>query len=69
MSKMDAELDRAAATYWLNVANGEGAVRSAALNRAADLLRVARAEAREPGLREQLPLDQRDRPQTHRLTR
>lgn len=77
MSKLDAELDRATAAYWLSVANWEGAGRSAALGRAADLLRDARAEAAEsrtPGGARQPVFNEFDmppleRPRTRRLMR
>jgi hypothetical protein len=48
MSEIDADLDRAAAAYWLSVANKAGPEKSVALTRAASLLRDARAEARIP---------------------
>lgn len=77
MSKMDAELDRRTAAYWLSVANWEGAGRSVALSRAADLLRDARAEAAESrrpdNARQQVfnefDLPPLDRPRGRRLTR
>jgi len=46
MSEIDADLDRAAASYWLSIANRVGTGKSVALTRAASLLRDARAEAR-----------------------
>jgi hypothetical protein len=48
MSEIDADLDRAAATYWLSIANRGGAGKVAALTQASNLLRDARAEARIP---------------------
>jgi hypothetical protein len=48
MSEIESDLDRAAASYWLSVANKGGPDKSAALQQAADLLRDARAEARIP---------------------
>jgi hypothetical protein len=46
MSEIDADLDRAAAAYWLSVASKSGPEKTVALARAASLLRDARAEAR-----------------------
>jgi hypothetical protein len=74
MSEIDADLDRAAAAYWLSIANRGGSGKSAALTQASNLLRDARAEARipdsawQPTLNEleALPLD---RLSARRLTR
>ncbi|WP_234730053.1 hypothetical protein [Acidocella facilis] len=46
MSEIDADLDRAAAAYWLSVAGKSTPEKNVALARAASLLRDARAEAR-----------------------
>jgi hypothetical protein len=48
MSEIDADLDRAAATYWLLVANKGGLGKTGALTQAANLLRDARSETRIP---------------------
>ena len=48
MSEVASDLDRAAASYWMSVANRAGAGKSAALVQAEALLRDARAEARIP---------------------
>ncbi len=48
MSEIEADLDRAAAAYWLSIANRGGGGKTAALIQASDLLRDARAEARIP---------------------
>src|ERR1700721_897364 len=48
MSEIESDLDRAAASYWLSVANKAGPGKSAALQQAANLLRDARAEAGIP---------------------
>jgi hypothetical protein len=48
MSEIDSDLDRAAAAFWLSVANRGGSGRVPALTQAANLLRDAGAEARIP---------------------
>ena len=48
MSEIEADLDQAAAAYWMNVARKGGPQRSVALNQASELLRDARAESRIP---------------------
>ena len=64
MSEIDAELDRAAVSYWLSVAAkaNSGVTKSAALTRAADLLRDARAEARIPDSARQPTLNDLEAP-------
>ncbi len=74
MSEIEADLDRAAAAYWLSVANKSSQGRPAALARAADLLRDARAEARIPDSARQPTLNELeapplDMPRGRRLTR
>lgn len=74
MSEIEADLDRAAAAYWLSVANKSSQRRPAALSRAADLLRDARAEARIPDSARQPTLNELqapplDMPRGRRLTR
>jgi hypothetical protein len=58
MSEIDADLDRAAAAYWLSVARRGGFRKQTALSRAADLLREARAEARIPDSAKQPTLNE-----------
>lgn len=48
MSEIESDLDRAAAAYWMSVASRASPAKSAALQRAENLLRDARAEARIP---------------------
>lgn len=62
MSEIDADFDRAAASYWLSVANKGGFQKSASLSRARDLLRDARAEARIPDSARQLTLNDLEAP-------
>ena len=62
MSEIDADLDRAAAAYWLSVASKSGPEKNAALTRAASLLRDARAEARIPDSARQPTLNDLDAP-------
>jgi hypothetical protein len=62
MSEIDSDLDRAAAAYWLSVANRDGPDRVTALTRAANLLRDARAEARIPDSAVQPTLNQLEAP-------
>jgi len=74
MSEIESDLDRAAATYWMAVADKGGFGKSAALSQARDLLRDARAEARTPDSARQPTLDQLeapplDLPRGRRLTR
>jgi hypothetical protein len=74
MSEIDADLDRAAAAYWLSIANKGGFGKVPALTRAADLLRDARAEARIPDSARQPTLNDLeapplDMPRGRRLTR
>jgi len=62
MSEIDADLDRAAASYWLSVANRAGTGKSVALTRAASLLCDARAEARIPDSARQPTLNELQAP-------
>ncbi len=67
MSEIDADLDRAAASYWLSIANRGGPGKSAALTQASNLLRDARAEARIPDSARQPTLNDLEAPQLDRL--
>jgi hypothetical protein len=62
MSEIDADLDRAAAAYWLSVASKSTPGQSVVLNRAASLLRDARAEARIPDSARQPTLNDLEAP-------
>jgi hypothetical protein len=62
MSEIDADLDRAAAAYWLSVARKSTPEKNVALTRAAHLLREARAEARIPDSTRQPTLNDLDAP-------
>ena len=64
MSEIDADLDRAAVSYWLSVAAkaNSGLAKSAALTQAADLLRDARAETRIPDRAKQPTLNDLEAP-------
>jgi hypothetical protein len=64
MSEIDADLDRAAVSYWLSVAAkaNSGLTKSATLTQAADLLRDARAEARIPDSAKQPTLNDLEAP-------
>jgi hypothetical protein len=48
MSEIEAELNRAAAAYWMSVAAKGGDGKTASLTKAANYLRDARAESRIP---------------------
>jgi hypothetical protein len=48
MSEIEAELNRAAAAYWMSVAAKGGGGKTQALSKSEDLLRDARAESRIP---------------------
>ncbi len=48
MSEIEAELNRAAAAYWLSVAAKGGGGKTVALSKAEELLRDARSESRIP---------------------
>jgi hypothetical protein len=67
MSEIDADLDRAAAAYWLSIANRGGAGKVAALTQASNLLRDARAEARIPDSARQPTLNDLEAPPLDRL--
>ncbi|MDD2794630.1 hypothetical protein [Acidocella sp.] len=62
MSEIESDLDRAAASYWMSVANKVGTGKSDALQQAANLLRDARAEARIPDSAKQPTLDTMEAP-------
>ena len=62
MSEIEADLNRAAAAYWMSVANRGGSRSTTALSKAGDLLREARAEARIPDSATQLTLNQLEAP-------
>ncbi len=62
MSEIEAELDRAAATYWISVANRGSSRKVAALSRAGELLRDARAESRIPDSTKQPTLNDLEAP-------
>ena len=67
MSEIDAYLDRAAASYWLSIANRGGPSKTAALMQASNLLRDARAEARIPDSARQPTLNDLEAPPLDRL--
>jgi hypothetical protein len=62
MSEIDSDLDRAAASYWISVANKAGPGKSHALQQAAHLLRDARAEAHIPDSAKQPTLNTMEAP-------
>jgi hypothetical protein len=62
MSEIDSDLDRAAASYWMSVANKAGAGKDAALQQASNLLRDARAEAQIPDSAKQPTLNTMEAP-------
>ena len=62
MSEIDSDLDRAAAAYWMSVANKGGPGKNAALQQASNLLRDARAEARVPDSAQQPTLNTLEAP-------
>ena len=62
MSEINADLDRAAAAYWLSVASKSGPEKNVALARASSLLREARAEARIPDSARQPTLNDLEAP-------
>jgi hypothetical protein len=68
MSEIEADLDRAAAAYWLSIANRGGAGKTAALTQASNLLRDARAEARIPDSAWQPTLNELEAPPLDRLS-
>ncbi len=74
MSEIESDLDRAAAAYWMSVANKAGTNKPAALQQAESLLRDARAEARIPDSASQPTLNNLEAPpldvlKSRRLTR
>jgi hypothetical protein len=62
MSEIEADLDRAAATYWISVANRGGSGKATALSRAGELLRDARSESRIPDSARQPTLNDLEAP-------
>jgi len=62
MSEIEAELNRAAATYWLSVAAKAGPGQTPSLAKATTLLRDARAESRIPEGATQPTLNQMEAP-------
>ena len=62
MAEIVADLDRAAANYWISVARKGGYGAADALARAADLLRDARAEMRIPDSARQPTLNELEAP-------
>ncbi|MGE4482951.1 hypothetical protein [Acidocella sp.] len=62
MAEIVADLDRAAANYWLAVARQGGYGKDAALSRAMNLLRDARAESRIPDSARQPTLNELEAP-------
>jgi uncharacterized FAD-dependent dehydrogenase len=62
MAEIASDLDRSAAAYWQSVANKLGPGKQAALSKAADLLRDARAEARIPDSARQPTLNDMEAP-------
>ncbi len=62
MSEIEADLDRAAATYWISLANRGSSGKVAALSRAEELLRDLRAEARIPDSAKQPTLNDLEAP-------
>jgi uncharacterized FAD-dependent dehydrogenase len=63
MSEIEADLDRAAASYWISVANKASTGKVPALSRAGDLLRDARAESRIADSQKQPTLNDLEAPQ------
>jgi hypothetical protein len=62
MSKIESDIDRSIAAYWLSVANkGEGG-KNAALDQAAALLRDARSESKIPDSAKQPTLNEMEAP-------
>jgi len=62
MSEIEAELNRAAAAYWMSVAAKGGAGKSAALTEASNHLRDGRAESRTPDSAKQPTLNDLEAP-------
>jgi hypothetical protein len=62
MSEIEAELNRAAAAYWMSVAAKGGPGKSAALTEAGNLLRDGRAESRIPDSSRQPTLNDLEAP-------
>jgi hypothetical protein len=62
MSEIEAELNRAAAAYWMSVAAKGGGGKTVALSKAEELLRDARAESRIPDSAKQPTLNDLEAP-------
>ena len=62
MSEIEAELNRAAAAYWISVAAKGGGGKPVALSKAEELLRDARAESRIPDSAKQPTLNDMEAP-------
>jgi hypothetical protein len=62
MSEIEAELDRAAAGYWMSVAAKGGGGKTVALSKAEELLRAARSESRIPDGAAQPTLNEMEAP-------
>jgi hypothetical protein len=62
MSEIEAELNRAAAAYWMSVAAKGGGGKTVALSKADQLLRDARAESRIPDSAKQPTLNDMEAP-------
>jgi len=62
MSKIESDIDRSIAAYWLSVANKGEEGKNAALDQASALLRDARAEAKIPDGARQPTLNDKEAP-------
>ena len=62
MSEIEAELNRAAAAYWMSVAAKGGGGKTIALSKAEELLRDALAESRIPDSTKQPTLNDMEAP-------
>ena len=62
MSEIEAELNRAAAAYWMSVAPKGGGGKTIALSKAEELLRDALAESRIPDSTKQPTLNDMEAP-------
>jgi len=62
MSKIESDIDRSIAAYWLSVANKGEEGKNAALDQASALLRDARAEAKIPDSPRQPTLNEKEAP-------
>lgn len=62
MSEIEAELNRAAAAYWMSVAAKGSGSKTASLTKAANYLRDARSESRIPDSAKQPTLNELEAP-------